>query len=441
MELRDLICTPFIILFVYGGAYLVRPHVTDSINRRYFIPALSVRMIGAISLGLLYQFYYSGGDTYNYHTFGSRIVWESFIENPMQGLRLIFGDIQDDASVYKYSSGILFLRDPSSFFIVRISSFFDILTFSSYAGTAVLFAATSFAGSWAFYLTFYNRYPRLHFTLALVTFFVPSLFFWGSGILKDTLVLAALGFATYFIDKLLIQRKWSLRTLIYLAISLFIIFEIKKFVLQAFIPAALLWIYFKYLMTIRSIVLRVLIFPVIIGFVSYLGYYIVVKVGEGDARYSVNQLAYTAKITAYDIGFYTGRDAGSHYSLGELEGTFGDMIQKAPAAINVALFRPYLWEAKNLLMFFSAIESLVCGLLVGYVIFLKKGKLAESFKNPDLVFLMTFSIVMAFAVGITSYNFGTLSRYKVTLLPFFLTAMIIVKYKFYITTRTADVKE
>ena len=42
-------------------------------------------------------------------------------------------------------------------------------------------------------------------------------------------------------------------------------------------------------------------------------------------------------------------------------------------------------------------------------------------KDPNLVFCLVFSIIFAFAVGISSYNFGALSRYKIPCLPFYAT--------------------
>ncbi len=68
LDARDLIVTPIWILIIYGVAYLIRPKVTDEVNRVYFIPALTVKIIGALAVGLIYQFYYGGGDTFNYHT-------------------------------------------------------------------------------------------------------------------------------------------------------------------------------------------------------------------------------------------------------------------------------------------------------------------------------------------------------------------------------------
>ena len=40
-------------------------------------------------------------------------------------------------------------------------------------------------------------------------------------------------------------------------------------------------------------------------------------------------------------------------------------------------------------------------------------------KDPNLMFFLIFSLIFAFAVGITSYNFGALSRYKIPCLPFY----------------------
>ena len=143
----------------------------------------------------------------------------------------------------------------------------------------------------------------------------------------------------------------------------------------------------------------------------------------------MENIAKTAKITAYDIRFQTGRDAGSGYTLGELDGSFGSMFRLAPQAINVSLFRPYLWEVNNPLMLLSALESLVF-LILSLVLIFKYGLgVLKSFRNPDVSFSFVFSIILAFAVGVSSFNFGTLVRYKIPILPFYALAMILIYYE------------
>ena len=78
MELRDFIVTPIVLILTYAVAYIIKPYVSDPVNRRYFFPALSAKIVGALALGLVYQFYYHGGDTFNYHSYGSRVIWDAF---------------------------------------------------------------------------------------------------------------------------------------------------------------------------------------------------------------------------------------------------------------------------------------------------------------------------------------------------------------------------
>ncbi len=425
MELRDLIVTPFFILLIYVGAYLVRPYVTDSVNRRYFFLALTLRLFGAIALGFIYQFYYGGGDTFNFHTHGSRHIWEAFIDSPATGIRMILSDGKHQGDFFSYSSLIPFFSDPSAFFVVKVAAFFDLFTLSTYSATAVCFAVLAFIGSWMFFLTFYRRYPHLHRQIALAVFFIPSVFFWGSGLLKDTLMMACLGVITYEIDRLFLAKRISLAHIFFLIISLYTVFSVRKFVLQAFLPSALVWIYLANLKLVRSTVLRILIFPLVILLTFFSTYYATVKIGEGDSRYAIESLSQTAKATAYDIRFQTGRDAGSGYTLGELDGTFQSMFRLAPQAVNVALFRPYLWEVSNPLMLLSGIESSIFLILVMLIFFKRGFGLLKAFSNPDVSFCLVFSLIYAFAVGVSSFNFGTLARYKIPLMPFFALAIIL----------------
>jgi hypothetical protein len=47
--------------------------------------------------------------------------------------------------------------------------------------------------------------------------------------------------------------------------------------------------------------------------------------------------------------------------------------------------------------------------------------------NPVLVFSFVFSIFFAFALGITTANFGALVRYKIPAIPFFLSMLYILE--------------
>lgn len=429
MELRDFLVTPIVLLLIYIIAYVVRPYVTDGLTRKYFIPALTVRLAGALLLGIIYQFYYSGGDTFNYHTHGSRIIWEAFLNNPSDGFALLFSSVGDQNHVaYRYSSQILFWGDPSSYFIVRLAAIFDLITFSTYSATAAFFAVVSFIGMWLFFNVFVRNFPHLERWIAFSILFIPSVIFWGSGILKDSIVLAFIGILTYAVKKLFIDRQVRILHVLLLLVSVVVIFEVKIYVLLCFLPAMLLWIYASAFYKIRSVVLKGLLIPFVFALIVVSGYFAVLKIGEDDKRYSIENLSKTARITAYDIGFYTGKNAGSGYSLGELDDSFTGMAVLAPAAINVSLFRPYLWEVKNPLMLMSALESFVLLVLTVYILFKKRMLFFRAFGDPNILFCMVLSITFAFAVGISTFNFGTLARYKIPLLPFYSMALILIYF-------------
>ena len=411
---------------LYLVAYQVRPKFTDHNTRRYFIPALTVKFIGAIFLGLIYQFYYSGGDTYNFTTRGSLHIWEAFLDSPLQAIELLFANGQHQPETFEYSSQIVFFRDSSSFFVIRLAAIFGFFTFHTYSSIALFFAAFSFSGLWAFYQTFYRNYPKSHFLLAIACLFVPSVFFWGSGVLKDTLTMGAIGWFVFSVYELLVKRKFRLRYLFVLIMSAYFILSIKLYIFLCLVPASLFWVSSSNLALIRKRYLRILVAPVLFMIGLGVGYFAITQASSLDNRYALNRIAETARITAYDIRYYTGKDAGSGYDLGELDGTIGSMVRLAPAAINVSLFRPYLWEVSNILMFISSAESTAVLLLTLYILFYSRGIILKTIRHPDIAFCLIFAFTFAFAVGISTYNFGSLVRYKIPLMPFYLSALVLI---------------
>lgn len=422
MELRDLIVTPIVIFLVYAGAYWIRPYLTDSVNKKYFIPALTVRIIGALAVGFIYQFYYDGGDTFAYHSFGSRIIWEAFVDSPAVGIKLLFADGEYESSIFKYASKIWYFRDQQSYFLIRVAAILDFFTFSTYSATAVLFAVIGFSGSWMLFKTFYKMHPDFHRWMAGACLFIPTVCFWGSGIFKDTLTLAALGFITFALYKVAFEKRRMVLFGLIAVIGMWVIYSMKKYILISFLPALIIWIAYSNLTKIRSVAARLMIVPVLAVIVIGLGYYSAIKVGEDDARYNMNQLAMTAKITAYDIRYGWGARTGegSGYTLGELDGTWQSLLSLAPAAINVSLFRPYVWEVLNPFMLLSSLEGLAFLIISLYLVFRIKSKFFVYARKPEVLFCLTFAIIFAFAVGVSTYNFGTLSRYKIPMEPFYL---------------------
>jgi hypothetical protein len=130
-------------------------------------------------------------------------------------------------------------------------------------------------------------------------------------------------------------------------------------------------------------------------------------------------------MTAYDIRYGWGARTGegSGYTLGELDGSWQSMVSLAPQAINISLFRPYMWEAKNPLMLLSALEALMFLTLTLHIVVKMRRRLFTYLGMPDTLFCLVFALVFAFAVGVSTFNYGTLSRYKIPMMPYYLLAI------------------
>ena len=421
MTSMDLIIGPIYFLLILALAYFLRPLFTDNVTKRYFIPALTLKMIAAICLGLLYQFYYvgEGGDTFGYY-YGAKRIWEFFLENPVNAFRIIFWNGEFGGGIYQLVSRIPHYTDYSAFQIDRFAGFFGLFTFGNYTGIALLFAVLSFSGSWALYASLKKHYPDINKWLAVAILFIPSVVFWGSGILKDTLTFSVLCWMIWAFMNLTIFQKKRVFSILVLVLGFLLIFTIKKYILLIFLPALILWFYRVHIGKVRNSFIRAVLTPVMLALMVFSGYRAVIAVGEDDPKYSVENLTQTVYVTAHDIRYWTGREAGSGYDLGTIPETTQDMLMMFPAAINVSIFRPYLWEVSNPLMLMLALESFIFLLIVIVLIYKIRLRLIQHFLNdPFLIFALVFTLGFAFAVGISTWNFGTLVRYKLPLMPIF----------------------
>ncbi len=421
MDFKDLFITPIYLLLLTLLAYWVRPYLTSKQTRKYFLPALWIRFVGAIALGMIYQFYYKGGDTF-YYFYHSGIMWEALLNDPLVGLKILFTDVSNDGKAYMYVSRMFWYNDPPSLFVGKFGSVFDLITFHTYSATTLFFAIFSFSGSWAFFQVLLKKYPHDIKNIALVILFFPSLVFWGSGFLKDSLTLGGILWIVYCFFKWIELKQFSYRDILIFAIAFYMTLTIKIYIIVCLVPAIFIWIGSSKIGKIKNQLIRFVLAPVVLLLFLLAGFFSTKQLVSEESKYSFDRIARTAAIASHDIGHVTGRDAGSGYSFGRLDGTFGGLMIHAHKSILVSLFRPFIWEVNNPFMLLASLESLV--MLLIFINALRKRKLRKTLKDPFLLSSFLFAIIFAFAVGF-SYNFGTLMRYRIPLLAFFLIPLLI----------------
>ncbi len=402
----------------------------DKLFRKYFINGIILKMLGGIGVGFIYFFYYNGGDTTQY--FGNAsVMYAAFAENSTDFFTILFNKCESNLPLQSdYINWMYFKGDPSSYLVGKIAGVFALFTFDAYLPMSLFFAAVSFSGVWALFITLYDAFPKLKEQFAFATLYIPSVFFWGSGILKDSITMACVGWIVWGCYNLFFKKRKVFASFIMLSISVYFCLAIKPYIVLCIAPSITFWIFLYYRDSVKSQFLKSLAGPIILVISALAGLLVVSRLGRDFQQYSLQGAIQTASNFQGYHTYLAEKNNASGYHLGTMDGSTGSIIRNIPAAINVTLFRPYIWEVRNPVMLLSAIESLIM-LLFTIRIFYRTGIL-RTFKaigsNATAFFCIFFAMFFAFSVGFTAYNFGALVRYKIPCIPFFVAGLFILNY-------------
>ncbi|MCT4581713.1 MAG: hypothetical protein N4A35_09875 [Flavobacteriales bacterium] len=420
-------CLMIIYLFaIYLGAILyVQKKKKDQPLYRYFLSALTIKIGGGIVYALYHVYIYKGGDTFVFYNAAKDLANYISVLNPSTFGAYFSGF---NPAEYNFSPDYNYILNGTDvLFIVKLTSVFYFLAGGSYFVITILFSFLSFLGLWYAFLTFCRLYPKLAYPFFLVIYCVPTMTLWSSGLLKDTVTIGAIGWLIYGFANLFIYNQKLLKSLFHIFFSSFLIFMLKSYLIYLLYPAFFIWVQSSIKSKIKSAFLRNMIAPLL--FLSMIGalVFILSSYSNSAGKYSLNNWQSTLQGFHSWHGHLADTRDQSGYSLGEMDYTILGVLSKVPAAINVTFFRPYPWEIRNIATLLGAFEAL---LFMGFtVVVLVKRRLtifAYVFKNKEVLFLLSFALPFAFIVGLSSYNFGALSRYKIPSELFYLIALVII---------------
>lgn len=418
------------------GKRIKRNNRHNPLYQKWFMKGLWIKLFGSLAFCFVYTFYYDyGGDTRGYFN-DSNIVVKSLLEG-FDVFWSVFTRTYENVDPAALDLLMRITYDaPMEYFTVNIGVFFNILGFGSYFAMSLLIALFSYWGVWHFFLLFHSKYPRLEKQMAFAILFIPSVWFWGSGLSKDTFILCFIGLFLYYLNRLLNGRVFDLKAILIVLISGYLMFVIKAYVLISLVPAIVVWRTLYLRDKIRVAWIRALILPVV-GSIAVVGVvYALSFLGQYNKKYSVDNFVSSAQSMQgwhYQEGHNTSDQygRGSSYTLGNYDESAMGLLKIFPAAVNVTFFRPYLWEVKNAGMLAQAMESLLF-LYFTIAIIIRTGifKTYNYISNDSfLLMCVIFAVFFGFAVGFSSYNFGALSRYKIQCVPFYVAALFIIRYK------------
>lgn len=435
MTYKDFLLGPlyfFIVLFI-ANLFKKRLAKTE-LEQEFYTKALVFKLFAVTFFAFIYEFYYRGGDTIGFYAWSAKYI--NFLFNDTSSaLEFLFTNSKDAFYKFKYnhyanSYGYIMKYNSREASFIKISSVVNILAMGSYLSTSYLFALFSFFGNWLLYKVFINYFPTIKTRLAWATLFVPSVAFWGTGILKDTITFGALGFLIYAIFKIFIHKNKIIRNIFILTFSIYLIMLLKAYIFLAFLPAGVMWIFNEQKEKIKSSALKTILTPFfIVMIIATLGG-LFVMIGDSAGRFSISHLEQTTK--DFQGWHKVASENGSGYVIHSTGTSAMSLLKAFPESIIVTYFRPFLWESGNIVVLMGAIESLFF-LLFFLKVFLYKGKIffffRAIFSKPILQMSFIFILLFGFVVGFTSFNFGALARYKIPSMPIFSALLVMLSFQ------------
>lgn len=430
----DLYLVPVCLLLLYAILRSRANRVQDKNVQKLYYQAFYFKIACVLAYSIITEFYFEGGDT-NLYYHGIKYIRQAVADdlgmlnttltssslsptNPLAPY-FMYGDYGNGIS-YNY------MLNAGNFFVCRLGLIPALLFFDNYLCISLCFSFFALGGAIRLFKTFYHYYPNARKELALATLFLPSVGYWSAGLLKDTICFGCVGFLLYGILSVFILRKNILASILWIIISAYILYIIKAYILLTLILAVLIWLFFETNKLVKDVSMRNFLAVITLLVAVVVGFFLVrfVTSTESLKQYQLENIISSAE---YQRSNYEYRDRVFGGETSYYEINTSNYFLLILNSIATTFFRPFIWEVKSSAAVLSAIEALGFLLLTAYLFF-KKGLIAPFktiFKDPRLAMAFVFAIIFSIGVGISTANFGALSRYKIPCLPFYLIAILL----------------
>jgi hypothetical protein len=415
----DILATILGVCIIFILAYLRRRRNRELDHYKYYLPALSFKMLFVLANAIFYIVVYGGGgDSIGYWD-GAVKLNNLFWEDPFAYFEELFknpeplGHLKNFNNRTGYPDSHIY-EETQSWFISKIASFFTFFTFKGYMLMSLIFAFISTNASWRLFelARSFNLHSDWH--LALAIFFIPSVSFWCAGISKDALIFVAVCYFLHHLFQVLSREtKTRFKNWLIMFVSLYAIVQVRSFMLLC-LMAPLLYAWSASLAKkyesrkFEKFFIR-LFFTLIIGggFAAFFG----TSLADGFIK----------EASVINLDMSTNKTYGTNrYSLGEVEYSPVGMVAAAPMSIVAGFFRPYIWEALSVSLILNGLESIV--LIYFTFRFFASRKIGQRIKrirkHEFLIFAFFFALILAYFAGFTSILFGVLVRFKAPVIPF-----------------------
>ena len=420
----------FMVLMMFMSV-VVRKY-KDEDDRKLLMRAFYFKMFCSLAYTLISTYYYKYGDTEMYYIC-TQLLRKSVLDD-FDNLSLIYTTQMVNVRsplmayfIYQESPYPLFeaMHSPANFIVPKLGLPFGLIFNNSYLAIAMSFSFFALGGAIRLFKFFLHYFPHYKKEIAFATLFLPSVGFWSAGLLKDSICFGCVGFLTYsFLNIFILKRKYFY-SILWMIIAGFLLFIIKPYILLALLPALMIWLFIEFNKFVENKTLKRIMTFLLLIIGSAIGLFMVnyLSTDENLQQYRFDTIAESSEAQREIYEQFAEENSGSYYSVQS-----SNPVILFLNGIIATFFRPFPWEVNGLTALFSALEALLF-LYLTFFLIIKIGVVQffkNIFSNSVLMLCFIFSIVFAAAIGSTALNFGSLSRYKIPCLPFFIIMVFVL---------------
>lgn len=357
-------------------------------------------------IGIYYGELAQMSDTWNYH-YQALTEFHILRNNPHEYFTNLFHNPYEHGLGNFFGSEQSYWNDLKSNVFIKFISIFDIFSGGYYYVNVIFYSYAVFLGPMALYRVMNDLLPDRKPWVLLGVFFIPSFFYWGSGLHKEGLISLAISLVIYAIYTANKFGKVRTQQVIFFSCGILLLLLLRNFVLLLMLPAIFAW------MLANRRPART---PVI--FVSV---YLVCILLFFTSRYLLPQLDFPAAVVEKQRSFSV-LIGQSTIPLDVIEPTFGGFVRQAPQAFALSATRPYPSDISHLLSLAAAVEIGI--LLLAVLVFLLYRIPKPTSSRTTLYFCFFFSVSLLLAIGFTVNNLGAIARYRSIIMPLVLTPIL-----------------
>lgn len=380
---------------------------------KYFFPAAAFKIVAGLCLGLIYLHYYKGGDTFIFFKNAEAFASMAF-SSPKDFLSAIFFNQFPEGS----SALNNLIDQPRALLMSKLIAPLHLISRGNYFILSFYLSLFSFLGMWKLANRLVIYFPQTKVPAIISFLFFPSVVFWSSGVMKESIIMGIIGFTIAAFLKIYKESKWpKWYEILLLSTGLMILTGIKYYYAGLLLPILITTLLTKFI----TEKIEVLQYRTSNFFYIWTGVFILFIYFATHLHPNLQlQAILTILVQNHDLIFASSNPDSLIYFY-HLKPELLSILTNTPKALLAGLFRPLLWDWGSIWQIFTAMENMI---LVFFFAFSTYGiKKISIMENKDKVLLfaaVVYILILAVTMAFASPNFGSLMRYKIGFLPQFI---------------------